>query len=228
MLVSPTTVTRNANISYTTPATYVPKPSFSFEIPYPYLPRLQLRLLALFHSLTQGPLLHHDRHDLVQSIGSGHGRVLSIRVVCRSNLDDVSSNEVDAVEAAQDGPELARGPTAGLGGARRRGDWNPSALVITRSTTCDRVEVRLTSRVQSIDVNAQIHGVLGPDPLPYTMSVNFNGRGRERLERTNLLDDPINANGVDLTGLNDLEATVAIIVVVRRPTQRCPDAGMDV
>lgn len=119
---SPTTITRKANFSYTTPATYVPKPSFNLEIPYPYPPRLQLRLLALLHSLTQGPLLHHDRHDLVQSIGGSHGRVLSIRVVCWSNLNDVSSNEVDAVEAAQDGTKLARGPTASLGGARSRGD----------------------------------------------------------------------------------------------------------
>lgn len=103
--------------------------------------------------------------------------MLSVRVVGGGNLDDVSSNEVDAVEAAQDGPELARRPTAGLGGARGRGDWIPSALVITRSSTCEREEVRLTSRVQSIDVNTQVHGVLGSDSLPCTMSVTCDGHG---------------------------------------------------
>lgn len=35
----------------------------------------------------------------------------------------------------------------------------------------DKDEVRLTSRIQSIDVDTQVHGVLGPDPLSYNMSV---------------------------------------------------------
>lgn len=49
-----------------------------------------------------------------------------------------------------------------------------------------------------------------------------------RLRRTDFLNDAINSNGVDFTGLHDLEATVAIVVVVRGPTQRSPDASMDV
>lgn len=101
--------------------------------------------------------------------------MLSVRVIGGGNLDDVSSNEVDAVEAAQDSPELARRPTASLGGARGRGDCIPSALVITRSSTCEREEVRLTSRIQSVDVDTQVHGVLGPDSLPCTRSVTCNG-----------------------------------------------------
>lgn len=95
----------------------------------------------------------------------------------------------------------------------------------------DRNEVRLTSRIQSIDVNTQIHGVLGPDSLPYEMSVTCGALKvamKGTIQHTDLLDDSVNADGVNLTGLNDLEATVAIIVVIRGSTQRCPDAGVDV
>lgn len=64
------------------------------------------------------------------------------------------------------------------------------------------------------------------------MSIKWNGAERNcrgiHLRRTDFLDDPINTNGVDLTSLDNLEATVAIVVVVRGPTQRRTDTSMDV
>lgn len=101
--------------------------------------------------------------------------MLSICVVSGSDLDDVSSDEVDAVETTQDGPELARRPPASLWGAGGRGDYGPWASVSPRSLVCDRDVVKLTSRIESVDVNTQVHGVLGPDSLPYSMSV-ISGR----------------------------------------------------
>lgn len=54
-----------------------------------------------------------------------------------------------------------------------------------------------TSRIQSININTQIHRLLSPDPIP------------------DFLDNAICANFVDLPSLNNLESTVAIILIVR-------------
>ena len=89
--------------------------------------RLQLPALALFpfqfQSLqAQRAPLDHQRHDLVQHVGGSHGGQLGVGVVGRGDLDDVSRDEVDALEAADDGAQLARGPAARLGRAGRGGD----------------------------------------------------------------------------------------------------------
>lgn len=68
------------------------------------------------------PPLHHKRHDLKQRVRRRHGRVLGIGVVRGRHLDDVGGNEVDALEAADDGTELAGGPAACFGGAGCGGD----------------------------------------------------------------------------------------------------------
>lgn len=78
-------------------------------------------LRGLAH-VAQGPLLDHQRHDLVQGVGGSHGGKLGIGVVCWSHFDNVGGDEVDALQAADDGAQLARGPAAGLRGAGRRGD----------------------------------------------------------------------------------------------------------
>jgi hypothetical protein len=49
--------------------------------------------------------------------------VLGVCVVGRGNLNNVSTNEVDALEAADDGAKFAGGPAASLGGARCGGDY---------------------------------------------------------------------------------------------------------
>lgn len=72
--------------------------------------------------------LDHDGHDLVKRIRSSHGRVLSIGIVRRSNLDNVGADEVDAIKTADDGAELASRPTARLGGASGRGNYTSQHL----------------------------------------------------------------------------------------------------
>ena len=93
--------------------------SFSLR---PQLPPLAL-LPFQFQSLqAQRAPLDHQRHDLVQHVGGGHGGQLGIGVVSRGDLDDIGRDEVDALEAADDGAQLARGPAARLRRAGRGGD----------------------------------------------------------------------------------------------------------
>ena len=66
----------------------------------------------------------------------------------------------------------------------------------------------LTGRVKSINVNAEVDRLLGTNPL------------------LDLLDNTISANLVDLTCLDDLEAAVAVVLVVRRSRQRSADSSM--
>lgn len=70
--------------------------------------------------------------------------------------------------------------------------------------------VRLTSRIKRINVDAQVHGLCGTDAV-------FDP-----------LDNTIGSNFVNLPGLNDLEATVAVVLVVRGSRQRRANAGVDV
>lgn len=46
-----------------------------------------------------------------------HGRQLRIGIIRRGDLDDVCADEVQAVQTADDGAQLARGPAACFGGA---------------------------------------------------------------------------------------------------------------
>ena len=92
----------------------------------------------------QRPLLHHQTHDLIQRIRRRHRRQLRIRVVRGRDLDDIRSDEVDPLQAADDGPQLACGPAARL---RRAGRG------------CE-------GRVQRIDVNAEVDWILGANSVP--------------------------------------------------------------
>jgi len=67
-----------------------------------------------------------------------------------------------------------------------------------------------TSRIQGIDIDAQIDGLLRPDAF------------------SDLPDDAMHANGVNLARLDDLEAAVTVILVVRGAGERGADAGVDV
>lgn len=55
---------------------------------------------------------------------------------------------------------------------------------------------RHTSRIQCVDIDTQIHGILRADPV------------------SDLLDYARGADGVDLARFGDLEAAVAVVVVV--------------
>lgn len=65
-------------------------------------------------------------------------------------------------------------------------------------------------RVERVDVDGQVHGPVGADAVD------------------DALDDAVGADGVDLAGLDDLEAAVAVVVVVAGPAEGGADAGVDV
>lgn len=69
---------------------------------------------------------------------------------------------------------------------------------------------RHTRRVQSINVNAEVDRVLGPDAV------------------ADLLDDACRADGVNLARFGDLEAAVAVVFVVAEAGEGGADAGVDV
>ena len=71
-------------------------------------------------------------------------------------------------------------------------------------------QIKLTSRIKSVNVDTQIHGLLGAYPV------------------LDLLDNAIDANLVDFACLDNLKAAVAVIFVVGRSRQRRADAGVDV
>lgn len=68
----------------------------------------------------------------------------------------------------------------------------------------------LTGWVKGINVNAQVDGLGQADSV------------------SDLFDDAVHADGVDFAGFNDLEATVAVIVVVAEARECGADAGVDI
>jgi hypothetical protein len=82
---------------------------------------LLLNLLILHH-ITQRALLNHQTHNLIQRIRSRHSSMLSISIVRRRNLDDVSCDQVDAFQAAENGAQFAGGPAASFRGTGGGGD----------------------------------------------------------------------------------------------------------
>ena len=67
-----------------------------------------------------------------------------------------------------------------------------------------------TSRIQSIDIDTQIHGFRSPDSI------------------LDLLDNPGHANRIDFPCFDDFESAVSIVVVVGQAGQGGADAGVDV
>jgi hypothetical protein len=73
-------------------------------------------------------------------IGSGHGRKLRVRIIRRGNLNNIGRDDMQAVQASQDGAQLARRPPASLGSACRgrerrvdRIDLHPVKIEIERA-----------------------------------------------------------------------------------------------
>lgn len=136
----------------------------------------------------QRPPLNHQRHNLKQHIRRRHRRQLGICIIRRRDLDQIRRHEIDPFQPTDDGPELPRRPTPRLGRPRRRRE----------------------SRVQGIDIDGQIHGILCPDPV------------------ADGLDDALGADGVDFSGFDAREAAVAVVIVVRGAGEGGADAGVDV
>lgn len=70
-------------------------------------------------------------------------------------------------------------------------------------------DIEHTCRVQRIDINAQVYGLLAHS-LP------------------DLLDDTRRTDGVDFSGLDNLKPAIAVIVVVAQSGEGGTDAGVDV
>jgi hypothetical protein len=123
-----------------------------------------------------------------------HGGQLSIGVICWCDFDDIGGDQVDAFEAADDSAELTCSPTTGLGSAGSGSNCSlksvPHSCIPKRST--------ITSWVKCIDVDTQVYRLGSANPVP------------------DLLDDTVSANLVHLPGLDNLEATVAVVLVVGR------------
>ena len=68
----------------------------------------------------------------------------------------------------------------------------------------------LTSRIQSINIDTQIHRILGTNAVP------------------DPLDNTISADLVNLARLDDFEATVAVVLIIGGTGKGRADAGVDV
>lgn len=145
--------------------------------------------------------------------------MLGVGVVGRGDLDDVGADQVDAVQAADDGPQLARRPASRLGGARggRKG------------------------RVERVDVDAEVRGVVGAHAVADLLDDALDPDGvdlarLDDLETTICLVSlvrflflPIYLFPQPLMGLwIMMHLPVPIIFVVRRAAQGGPDTSMDV
>lgn len=111
---------------------------------------VHLQLMSL--GQRQWSLFDHDGKNLVENIRSGpktrsitfqikqagniHGRKLCICVISWSNLDDIRTDEVEAVKATDDGAELTGRPASSLGGTGCRCNypWSEEECL----TFCDR------------------------------------------------------------------------------------------
>lgn len=148
--------------------------------------RLELIVTSLVLD-SQGAGLDHQSHDLIQHIGRRHRGQLSVRVVRRRNLNQVSSNELDALKTPDDGPQLSGAPASSF-----------------RCTSS-----RCVCWVESVDVDTEVDWVLVANTF------------------VDSLDDALRADGVNLTGFDDLEADVAVVVVVGETGEGGTDTGVD-
>ncbi len=121
--------------------------------------------------------------------------MLCISIIRRRHLHNIRRHEVHPLQPPNDRPQLPRAPTPSLGRPCRR----------------------RKRRIQRIDIDAQIHRVLGADAV------------------LDALDDALHAAGevvgrgvIYFAGLDDGEAAVAVVGVVGEAGEGGADAGVDV
>jgi hypothetical protein len=90
-----------------------------------------------------------------------HRRQLRISIISRSDLNDIRTNKVQPIKATDNRPQLARGPTASLWRASSR--CNYSIYLATEPTW--HPLPRLTSRIQSIDINGKINRIISSNTV---------------------------------------------------------------
>jgi hypothetical protein len=69
---------------------------------------------------------------------------------------------------------------------------------------------KLTSRIQSINIQTQINRILRPHPLLYPVN------------------NPLGPNDINFTGLDNLKPAIPIILIVARPAKRGANARVDI
>lgn len=138
--------------------------------------------------IAQWALLHHDTHHFKQYIRSRHRSQLRIGIIRWRHLHNISPDQVNFLESSNDSSKFPCTPPSSLRGSGSR---------------CER-------GIKSIDIDRQVHGVCGADPVDY------------------LLDDTIHADSVNFPSLDDLEADVAVIFVVAGAAKGRANSGMDV
>lgn len=124
-----------------------------------------------------------------------------------SNLHDISSNQIEVLQSTKYGAKLASGPATRLRGTGGGSDFAPRSADIHSNVSSI---LSLTSRVESVDIQRKVDGVLCADTV------------------NDLLDDAIRANLVNLASLHNLEATVSIVLVVTGSAERRADTSVDV
>jgi hypothetical protein len=86
--------------------------------------------------------------------------------------------------------------------------WKTRANV--RDIGVERDLRRSKSRIQSIDINTDINWVLQSNTI------------------LDFLDDSLGTNGINLSGLNNLETAVSVVLIITGTTQCCADTSVDV
>ncbi len=126
------------------------------------------------------PLLDDRAQDLEDDLRRRERRLLPVALIRRRDLDDVSADNIQPLDAPQDTDQFPRRPAPGFGraGARRK------------------------RGVEDVDVDAQIHGVLG------TQRVH------------DAFDDARRAEVVDVVGAEPDPALLIVVVEIPEPVAR--------
>ena len=67
--------------------------------------------------------MHHLLLPPLRQTDNIHGRQLRIGIISRRHLDDIRADQIQTVQAADDGAEFARRPSACFGGAGAGSDF---------------------------------------------------------------------------------------------------------
>lgn len=65
-----------------------------------------------------------------------HSRQLGISIICRRNLNDVSTNKIESIKTADDCPEFTSCPATGFGGASSGGNFDSLSVNLTLRGPC--------------------------------------------------------------------------------------------
>lgn len=130
--------------------------------------------------------------------------MFGVGIISRGDFDDISGDEVNALQTTNDGSELTSGPATSLWSTRC---WSDCCLSVLADGTG---RPRLTSWIKSINVDGQIDWLLKTNTI------------------SDLLDDTIHADGINLSGLNNLKSTVSVVLIITGSAQGCANSRMDV